>query len=300
MMKPTAAILWLIVLNIIWGFSFPLMDYLLGEMSPYMLLLVRFSTASLILIVIFYKQFFNMTKREYKLIVIMSIPELLGMYFQIIGLSESSSTNTAFITSLTVIILPIILKVFDRHVLGRNMIYGILLATVGISLMTLQANMSLSKGDIIVFMGTISFAFLYYFLGKYGNQVQTGALTVVQFVLLSVVSGIFVLREGNYHVATDSKSLLFFVFLILFCTIFANMLHNKVQHYVPTAFIGIIFLLEPIAASTLAWFMGETISVRQIIGALIVIMSVFFTLEMAKTDEDQQKAIVTQLEHISS
>ncbi|MDF2535446.1 MAG: protein of unknown function transrane [Bacillales bacterium] len=286
LMKPVTAIVWLIVLNIVWGFSFPFMDYLLGEMSPYTLIFVRFSISSIILIVFFYKQLLQMSKREFKLILLISIPEMFGMFFQIIGLSKSNSTNTAFITSLTVVILPILLKVFDRHVLGKKMVFGIGLATVGISLMTIQSNMSFSSGDLIVFMGTISFAFLYYFLGKYGNQVHTGALTVIQFSLISVLSGFFVLREGNYHVATDLKAIIMFILLILFCTIFANMLHNKVQHNVPTAFVGIIFLLEPIAASTLAWFMGETISIRQVAGALVVIVSVFFTMEMATKDKE--------------
>jgi drug/metabolite transporter (DMT)-like permease len=298
-MKPIVAIFWLVILNVIWGFSFPFMDYLLGEMSVFMLLFIRFSISSIILLAIFYKQLLQMSKKEFKRILIISIAYLLGMYFQVIGLSKSSSTNTAFITSLTVIILPIILKVLDKHILAKKMILGIAIATVGISLMTLQSNMTFSRGDIIVFLGTICFAFLYYFLGKYGNQVQTGALTIIQFVIISFVSGIFVIWNGDYHVLTNTKSLFMIVFLIIFCTIVASLLHNKVQHYVPTAFVGIIFLLEPIAASTLAWLMGETITIRQGLGAIIVIISVLFTIEMAKSDKDQEQAILSQVEQVS-
>ncbi len=279
--KPVKAILWLIFLNIVWGFSFPFMDYLLDEMSPFVLMFIRYGISAIIMIFVFIKPIMKTSKKDMNIILLISVFSLLGMFAQVIGLAHSNSTNAAFITSLSVLCLPIILKVFEKTILGKKMIIGIVFATVGISLMTIQANMTFSKGDVIVFFGMICFSFLYYTLGKYGNRLDAGVLATVEFVIIAVVSAPFAINDG-FHFELNFKTIAFFVFLTLVCTIFAGIMHNYIQHYIPTAIVGIIFLIEPISASIMAWFMGDEISTRQLFGAIIVVASVVFTMELAK------------------
>ncbi len=280
-MKQNVAVFLMIITTLIWGSTYPILKFILAESDPFSLMFSRFSIALVLVVVIFYKQIKATTISELKICIIITIPYIFGMFTQLIGLKYAGPTNAAFITSLTVLVVPLILRFKDKMILDRRIIFGIAIATIGIAIMTISANFTLSTGDMIVFLSMFSFSFFVYLLGKYGQDVDAGVLTAVQFSSLVVISLPFVLMNGEYYIPSSGQSWGYYVFLIVICSVIAMFMHNKVQPFVPTILVGIVFLLEPVSAAIISWFMGEELTTRQLIGATLILLSLFFAVEIS-------------------
>ena len=77
--------------------------------------------------------------------------------FQQVGLVFTSAGKAAFITSLYIVLVPLF-GYFFRHKAGLRVWGGVLLAAVGLFLLTVSERMSMAPGDLIVLIGAFFWA----------------------------------------------------------------------------------------------------------------------------------------------
>lgn len=272
-MKKTYSYSLLIFITVLWGISFPIMDQTLAYIPPFMEVALRYLISAFLMTILFWKKIIKMDLLHIRSALIIGLPFALGVIGQLAGLKHTSTTNAAFITGLTVIVVPIIMWIAEHDIPTKSTAAGILFSLIGVAFMSFQDQMQINKGDIIVFIGTMGFSVQIYMLGKIGEKLDSLILTILQFYIVGLCALPLSLSFESFHYVLDVKLVVDFIYIIIICTIFALTIQNKVQPYVPASHVSIIFLLEPVSAMIAAFLMGDVIMLSQLIGAIIIMIS---------------------------
>src|SRR5437867_4306703 len=82
-----------------------------------------------------------------------------GYAFQTVGLKSTTPSKAAFLTGLTVVVVPLLNSLVYRVYPHVSEAIGVVVATIGMGLMTLQGNVGgVARGDIMVILCAVAFA----------------------------------------------------------------------------------------------------------------------------------------------
>ena len=119
-----------------------------------------------------------------------------GGLLQQIGIDSTTASNAGFITSLYVVLVPVLGLAVGYRILPRTWL-GILLATVGLYLLSIHDLSKTSIGDLLVLLGTAAWAFQVLVIGWATTKtdpirlaiIQTGVAAVICMVTALLVEG---------------------------------------------------------------------------------------------------------------
>ena len=103
----------LLIVTIIWGLTFVMVKDAHNDAPPFSFAALRFGLASILILFILNKNIININKQEFLSGMICGIFLFLGYAFQNFGLMITTATKSAFITSISVLIVPIMLVIFN-------------------------------------------------------------------------------------------------------------------------------------------------------------------------------------------
>jgi len=110
-----------------------------------------------------------------------------GASFQQAGMIYTTAGNAGFITSLYVILVPVIGLLWKGNVNIRTWI-GVFMAATGLYLLSAIENSPLSKGDILVLISAFFFAFHVHLIGWLSPKFNVVLLSVIQFTVCGILS----------------------------------------------------------------------------------------------------------------
>ncbi len=270
----------LIMVTIFWGASYVLADYALTVLHPFKLSAIRFTIAFVITAIAFRKQLKNISKTTLVYAFIIGA-FLAGVYaFTNFGMLYTSLTNVGFIVALPVVFTPLINFFFRKMVPSRKLIFVLILATIGMALMTLDQKFVPAFGDILCLIAAILYAADIVLTEVAVQKEEVDALQLGIFILGSValLMNIVSLFFGeSQKIATPEMWLVIF-FLSIFSTAFAFIVQTLAQQYTTSTHVGLIFTLEPIFAAAAAYFvMGEILLPRAYMGAILMLVAVLWS-----------------------
>jgi drug/metabolite transporter (DMT)-like permease len=120
-----------------------------------------------------------------------------GATFQQVGIVYTTAGNAGFITGLYVILVPVF-GLFSGQKAGVNLWGGAVIATCGLYFLSVTDDMSISKGDLLVLVGSVFWAVHVLYTGWLSPRTSALRLAVTQYAvcfLLSMVSSF--LFESN-------------------------------------------------------------------------------------------------------
>lgn len=292
MSEQKKAYLWLLGITLIWGCNWPLIEKAFEFIPPYTFVVVRYLGAAFIITVLFWKKLRLLNADYIKRSLIIGIPFSAGATLQMVGFEQTSIANASFITGLSVVVMPIIVLLFDKKMPTKREFVGILAAFIGVTIMTVSGSLdSVNFGDLIVLIGVVGFAFQFYFVNKFGGGVDTILLTMLIFW----INGLIALPVA---MATDMASTRFsmeifwiLAYTIVLATFIALIIQNRELPKVNPTHAVIIFLLEPVTATTLSFLKGDPLTNNQVFGAiLIVVATLLVTMNQEQQPEPQKLA----------
>ncbi|MFP5107837.1 DMT family transporter [Neobacillus sp. C211] len=287
MKKPIFADLSLLLVTIIWGSTFVLVQNAIDFLEPFSFNSIRFLAAAIILIfclVIFEKK--QLKQLNLKLLlsgVFIGFWLFLGYATQTIGLLYTTSSKAGFITGLNVVLVPIFSMMLLKQFPNRNAVLGVLIATIGLFLLTMTDVTSLNRGDGFVFICAISFALQIIYTGKFSNKYPTLLLTVIQIstvALLSILSSFFFedwKKSFNLHILLKQDVLVALVITSIFATALAFLIQTNFQKYTSATRVALIFAMEPVfAAITGFYWANERLSYSALVGCCLIFAGMIF------------------------
>lgn len=267
----------LVVVTLFWGISYVLCDYALTVFHPFRLSAVRFFIAFVISYAIFFKRMKNVSKTTLRYAFIIGI-FLTSVYaFMNFGILNTSLTNVGFILALPVVFTPLINYFFRKIKPSRKLILALILATIGMALMTLNEKFIPAFGDILCLISAISYAADIVVTEIAVKHKDVDALQLGVFVIgtVTVLMTVLSLFFGENIKAADTSAWIAVFILAVFSTAFAFIVQSVSQQYTSSTHVGLIFTLEPVfAASTAYWFAGEILLPRAYVGAALMLIAV--------------------------
>lgn len=289
-MKKWLAIGGLILVTVIWGGGFVASDMALESMKPFQIMMVRFLLASVLMGVISRGQ----RKSEEKLKdragaikagVLMGVTLFMGFAFQIIGLQYTTPSKNAFLTALNVVIVPFIAFVILKKKIGAKRIIGAVMSVLGVALLSLNGDFTVSLGDGLTLFCAVGFAFQIFFTSEFVKKYPASVLNTVQMFTAFVLSAISLMIFGENDFQVTTQGWLSALYLGVVSTTICYLLQTACQKYIDETKAAIILSMESVFGTIFSiLILHEVVTVRMVIGCAVILAAVIIS-NMSETSE---------------
>ncbi|MDR8726720.1 DMT family transporter [Burkholderia pseudomultivorans] len=303
-MKPEArqhlrANLLMLAAAAIWGSAFVAQRLSLDVIGPFLFTGLRFLLGALVLIPLLN---YNAAARA-QLAAIRREPALLlpglalggllavSISLQQIGLQYTRIANAGFISSLYVVIVPL-MGMFARHRIGAGTWFGALLAAVGLYFLSIDEHFSVLYGDWFQLAGAIIIAGHVMAVGHLAKRHDPLVLAFMQFVVCGAVCLAIGLAVEPISVAMLRGALPTLLYGGLLSVGVAYTLQVVAQRHAAPAHAAVIFSMEGVFAAIAGWAaLGETLTTRALVGCALMLAGLLACQllpngEARKKDED--------------
>lgn len=194
----------LLLTAMIWGFAFVAQRVGADYLGAFSYNGIRFTLGALSLIpviFIFEKEKKDPAKLKHTIICGIGAGAILyaASSLQQFGIVITQSAGKAgFITCLYTVLVPIFGFLFFRHKTGILTWIGALLAIIGLFLLSINTDISIGMGDIVLLIGACFWAFHILFIDHFGGGVSSVKFSMVQFFTCSalcMISALFIGEE---------------------------------------------------------------------------------------------------------
>src|SRR5262245_6866186 len=258
-----------------WGATFPLAKRLLVELPPFYYLCLRFAIAAALLFGVAGRSLRGLSRRALADGLVLGALLSAGYGFQTVGLETASATVAAFLTGLSVILVPILGLLRGKRP-GLIAWLGVLCALLGLGLLTVHpsAGVRFGKGELLLLGCALSFALHIFYQDRAAERTAALPLGLLQITVVALVSLVFSVGEpkpwGMTWTATWSL-----VGMAVLCTAVAFTVQAWAQRFTPATHVGLLFAFEPVAAAIFSWaWLGERLSAAQWTGAGFILAGI--------------------------
>ncbi|HEY3836384.1 MAG TPA: DMT family transporter [Bryobacteraceae bacterium] len=289
----------LVVITLVWGATFSTVKNALADASPILFVAVRFSLASAALLLLYHRKLDRRT-----LLPGIAVGSLLfaGYAFQTVGLRFTTPSKAAFITGFTIPLVPLISSCVYKTRPRPAELAGVLAATVGMALMTLQdvhlqvSQMGLNPGDGLTVLCAVAFAGHIVALGyfsKWATHRRLGFEPLAVWQILTAAAwGLLSFRwldTPYWHMSNGLWIALAITGLL--ATALAFTVQTWAQLHTTPIRTALIFALEPVFAWAFSWLLtGEVLSARASLGAVLILAGILL-VEMKRSETGQHPSI---------
>jgi|TARA_B100001146_G_scaffold49379_1_gene42849 drug/metabolite transporter (DMT)-like permease len=268
----------LVFVTLIWGATFIMVKDALNDAGPFAFGTLRFTIAGILTLVIVNKSIFTLTKTEIIGGLICGFCLFCGYAFQNFGLMQTSASKSAFITSVSVLMVPIILYLFNIQKIKMKVWFAVVLATIGLYFLLDPRGGMMNWGDILTFGCALGFAVHIIFQGYYVKKnvrvlpfflVQAWVVVGLSFINSLLFEPIFAIWSPRLISALLVTGIAA-TFIAILLMIWAQQILNPSE-------TAIIFSLEPVFATVFAIiFAGEILGLWGYIGGGLIVLAVAY------------------------
>lgn len=268
----------LFVVALIWGTTFVVVKQAIAEISPIYFLALRFGLATLCLLFLLAPALRNIGWRSAGRGLLGGVAAgcflWLGYMLQTFGLQFTTVGNSGFLTGLYIVLVPVISAMFYRRWPQINEITGIVIASVGMLLLTLpslEREFRFNHGDLLTLACAVAFACHLLTLGYFSQRERFEAVAVGQILCCAVLS--FAVLPLEHPIVHWTPAVLFGIVLTgVFATAVAFALQTWAQQYTTPTRTALIFALEPVFALVTAVIAGgELLRWSSVLGGILIV-----------------------------
>ena len=283
----------LLFISIIWGSTYVVIQKAIATLTPFAFLTIRFAIGSLILLA------FSLIRRlkiwqKTQLLAGAFLGTLLfsGFALQTLSLLYTTPSNSGFLSSLTVLIIPIFSFLILRIPIKPIILVNIGIALIGLYLIAFYDLSAINLGDLLALLCAIAFALHVvlnnYFIKKATYFIPFVSIQLGTVSLLSLIS-VFLFESWETFFQTELLNQVEVYGGILYTALFATALAYFVLTYTQKVFsptlIGLIVASEPVfSVSFDLIFNNRTLALTTIIGCCFIFFSTLLAISTNKPE----------------
>ena len=265
------ATLALVVLTTVWGSTFVVIQSALDLLSPMVLIAARFVVAALILALL-RPAALGEARRALAPALVLSIPMFAGFALQTRGLATTTPARSAFVTSLSVVIVPFFQFLATRHLPRPRVALAVLLAVAGIYFLFEPLGDEWHRGDSLTLLATVCFAFYIVELGRLSRRWSAMGLVLAQCVTIATLAAAAAVTLETPLLVASAPALLSVAYLGVVCTALTFVMMTWAQARVEPIEAAVIYTLEPVVAAAFSLAFGrEHLGLGLITGGAMVV-----------------------------
>jgi len=273
-------------ITVVWGSSFIIMKNITEDIPAYAYLALRFLVATIIMGAVFHTQLKRIDFRTIRSGSLVGLTLYAGMMLQVLGLKTTSASNSAFITGLNVIMVPVISTLLLKKKPPLNAFLGVVLATLGLFALKGFSG-SWTIGDSLTLLCALCFALQIIFIDKFASDINIYNLAIVQIASAAVLYFITWICAGYVAEPSpfvlDSKIVLTVLYTGALGTALAFGVQTIAQKYTTPTRTALIITCEPVFGALFALMIPdvngqtEVLTVRMILGCLLILSGMLIT-----------------------
>lgn len=268
----------LLIVTLFWGATFFIVHTAVRYCDPSFFVGLRFLTAGVLCAVFFRKALKNITKQDIYAGISIGICIYFGYFLQTLGLTEVSSSMSAFMTALYVPLVPILQwGMLKRRPSLMNWV-GIVLAFIGLVLLSgiSMMQMTFSAGEMATLAGAVAIAAEIIMISRYAGKVDTHCVTIIQLLTAGLLGFCFMPALG------ESIPALSWIWLAsalgLGCmSLVIQWTMNWAQQSVSPTRATIIYAGEPVWGGVFGRLFGDKLPHLALFGAALIVISVMIS-----------------------
>ena len=165
-----------------------------------------------------------------------------------------------------------IIGIFLKHKIGKNSWVGVIIAAVGLYLLSINENFSIGYGDLLEVIGAIFWAVHILTIDYFSNKMESLKLSCIQFATCSVLSLITALIFEHITISAISQALTPILYGGLLSVGVAYTLQVVAQKNAKPSHAAIILSTESVfGAIGGALILGESMSTRGYVGCALIL-----------------------------
>ena len=288
----------LLFCSIIWGLAFVAQKKASDNITPLFLNGIRFFIAGILLIpvsiyVIKKKKATTLSIRKTLLIGFLTGLFLgIASNIQQFGIERTTTGKAGFLTAMYIVLVPIFTFIVFKKKLTIMQIIGIVIAVVGVGLISLKNDFTINLGDLLCMAGAIFFTVEIMLVDHYSKKIDPFLLSMMCFLTLGVLSlSLAIPIEGSkFSFEKLGNAIVPLLFLAIGSSCIAYTLQNLGQKRIDGTPASLLMSLESVFALAGGMIiLGERLSLKEWIGCVLLLIGVFIVQIFVyddKTDEN--------------
>jgi drug/metabolite transporter (DMT)-like permease len=271
----TRADLVLLLVCAVWGTTFAIMRDMMRVLHPFELMALRFTIAAVLLAAVTWRRLGPPRRRWVVDGLWLGAWLAAGYLTQVIGLQFVSASRSAFITSMSIAIVPFVafLLLRTRPVVGE--VLGVVLAVGGLVLFSADAGFAARPGELWTLGCAAAFAVQIVLTSILAKRNPAIPLTVMQAAAAAAAGWALVAGRGGLAVAPRDIPWGALLYLSVVATAIILVLQTWALARTSSVKAGVLYATEPIfAALFAAAFFSERMTPQELAGAALILMGV--------------------------
>ncbi len=289
----------ILVADFFWGFGFIATAWTLTSFSVVQSLYLRFMLITVTSVpFILNKTTMDELKTYLKISFLPGLFLIGEILFQILGVKYTTPSKAGFITTLFIVIVPILEKVFLKRAISKAHWVWVTISLVGMYLILGSQLSEISRGDGLILVSAVFASFHILIIGSVSqNKVSLFKLNLFQSYWACLLTApLFLFDPLGISNSVGHLAIIGLLSLTFGTTLLAFYFQMRAQKNISPSVASLLFLIEaPLAAFFSFYLLNEKLSLFQILGCVIVLLSasgVILTGYVKKIDPESQKRIV--------
>jgi drug/metabolite transporter (DMT)-like permease len=196
---------------------------------------------------------------------------LVGYVFQTVGLQYTSSSRSALITYLLIVIVPVMSAVRARRPPAPWTIAGVCVSLTGLFLLN-GGSLAFGQGEALTLVCALAFAVHIVLLADLSPRHDTLRLTAVQLAVVAAGCAIPGLFTGGYHFTARAWFAAAYTGVGASAIAFGFMVWA--QRRVGPERAALVLMLEPVFAAVAGYLVGDRLGASGVVGAALILLGI--------------------------
>ncbi|MFA5106368.1 MAG: DMT family transporter [Candidatus Micrarchaeia archaeon] len=254
----------------VWGASFPAMKYLLGSYGPLTIIASRFSIAAIIAFSYLAIKKEKISREEALAGIATGIVLFASFATQAYGQQDISAAQSAFITGLYVIFVPIMSAVSGRKFPMAKTWIAVAMGLGGLWLLTGGMG-GIGIGEGLTVACAVGFAAHIMLLSKY-SRLDSLKFVAMQIATVAFLSSAGMMALEGGELTFTPLAIILMALLGIFATLLAYFAQAYAQKSIQPETIALLFLSEPAFAYMFSWaLLGEGLGLAKLAGCGLIL-----------------------------
>ena len=282
----------LLATTAVWGGAFLVMKDSLERQDVYSFLASRFILAALFMFLYKPRCMQGLSRVFIQRAALAGILLGSGFIFQTFGLTQTTVSNTGFITGLYLVFTPLISWILLKRKIFKMQWSAVFVATIGLYLISFNG-ISIGIGEVLVLISAILFAGQIVALGEWSDGKNTYALTLIQILVCAFMFLGLSFKDG-YQLPPDGGVWSSVLFTAFFATFIGVLIQTKAQSVMSATAAGVLLAMEvPFALFFGLYFDNDPLTLRIITGGSLVMLAMALVIwsDSKHTKSEEKKGV---------
>ncbi len=272
------ATLGLLALTAVWGSTFVLIKDVVARMPVADFLAVRFVIAALVMLVLFARPVWRMSRQQILRGLLLGVVYGAGQLLQTWGLARIAPSVSGFVTGMYVVFTPILALLLLRQRRAGVVWLAVLLSTAGLGLLS-RNGVSIDLGVWLTLASAALYALHIVGLGQWSRQGEAFGMSAVQMAAIALVCLLATLPHGPV-LPPDRSAWFAVLYMARVAGAGAMLMQTWAQSHLPATRAAIVMTTEPVFAAAFAVALGSDVLSWRMLAGGGLIMAAMYLVEL--------------------